>query len=184
MMKSLCRSAQSQAVAGWLRGRGVALIACAILTVPMLGCGSGANSSNMGAANQPPIDDTRGGMVAPSVPVSSGAPARQGMSTKKKLVLLAGAAALYYLYRKHQANNAAGSTTQNGEPIYYLSKNGRVYYRDADHRAHWVTPPREGIQVPYDEAQRYQGLDRFQGYDGSQSGYTDLTQYATPSGGM
>lgn len=165
----------------------MAAIACAVLTVPLIvGCGSHTDSSSSaGGANLPPVDDTRGGMSSAPYASAAPAPARAGMSTKKKLVLLAGAAALYYLYRKHQANNnAAAASAQNGEPIYYLSKNGRVYYRDADHRAHWVTPPPQGIQVPYDEAQRYQGLDQFQGYDGSQNGYTDLTRYATPSGGM
>ncbi len=81
--------------------------------------------------------------------------------------MLAGAAALYYLYKRHQtATAAAGEDSQ-----YYLSKNGRVYYRDADHRAHWVTPPPGGIQVPESEAMDYRN---FQGYNNSSSG-RDLT---------
>ena len=99
----------------------------------------------------------------------SGAPAvqRTGMSTGKKMVILGGAAALYYLYKRHQsASNASGPEGQ-----YYLSKNGRVYYRDAEHRAHWVTPPREGIEVPEAEARGYQG---FQGYQNQTTG-RDLT---------
>ena len=108
-------------------------------------------------------------------------PQKQGMSTRKKVVLLAGAAALYYLYRKHQANKANPAAAQSGQPVYYLSKNGRVYYRDANAQAHWVTPPAEGIQVPYDEAQQYQ---RLQGYDGSQTGETDLSRFAAANGGM
>ena len=88
----------------------------------------------------------------------------QGMSTKKKLVILAGAAALYYLYKRNQAKKAAGQTD---EPQYYLSKNGRVYYRDAQGRAHWVTAPPSGIQVPYDEAYQYRD---FQGYNNQTTG--------------
>jgi hypothetical protein len=57
---------------------------------------------------------------------------------------------------------------------YYLSKNGRVYYRDAQNRAHWVTPPSEGIQVPAEQAQQYRD---FQGYDRRPTG-RDLTDIA------
>jgi hypothetical protein len=86
------------------------------------------------------------------------------MSTGQKVALLAGAAALYYLYNKHK--NAQG-TGPNGQ--LYRSKNGRVYYRDRDGRAHWVTPPPGGIQVPASEAQQYSG---YQGYNGQTSGQT------------
>ncbi len=89
------------------------------------------------------------------------------MSTKSKVVVLAGAAALYYLYKHHKSTTA----TEGEQSQYYLSKNGRVYYRDADHRAHWVTPPPSGIQVPTAEAAQYQ---RFQGYDNQTTG-SDLT---------
>jgi hypothetical protein len=103
----------------------------------------------------PPVDDSQRGSE----------PAREesGMSTRKKVVLLAGAAALYYLYKKHQ--NAKTETGPDGQ--YYLSKNGRVYYRDAEHRAHWVTPPSEGISVPADQAHEYR---EFQGYENSSTG--------------
>ncbi len=84
------------------------------------------------------------------------------MSTEKKVVILAGAAALYYMYKHHQS---AASTDAEGQ--YYLSKNGRVYYRDAEHRAHWVTPPSAGIQVPSNEAADYK---QFQGYDNQSAG--------------
>lgn len=86
------------------------------------------------------------------------------MTTGKKVVLLAGAAALYYMYKHHQ-------TAQSGQPQYYLSRNGRVYYRDATHRAHWVTPPQGGIQVPADEARQYSD---YKGYDNRSQG-RDLT---------
>lgn len=89
------------------------------------------------------------------------------MSTKSKVVILAGAAALYYLYKHHQ--NAAASTGEAGQ--YYLSNNGRVYYRDAEHRAHWVTPPSQGIEVPAHEAAQF---EQFQGYDNRSTG-RDLT---------
>ena len=111
------------------------------------------------SAPPPPVDDSRSGHA-------NGAPtttAPHGMTTEKKVVLLAGAAALYYLYKHHQ--NAAAK--DGPESQYYLSKNGRVYYRDADHRAHWVTPPSEGIEVPASEAAEYRA---FQGYDRSASG--------------
>ena len=71
-------------------------------------------------------------------------------------------AARYYLYKHHQASAQTGPDSQ-----YYLSKNGRVYYRDADHRAHWVTPPTEGLRVPESEAADYR---HFQGYDGNANG--------------
>jgi hypothetical protein len=85
------------------------------------------------------------------------------MNTRTKVVVLAGAAALYYLYKRHE--NAQVKTGAEGQ--YYLSKNGRVYYRDEQHRAHWVTPPAEGIQVPESEAQPYR---QYQGYENSTTG--------------
>ena len=107
-------------------------------------------------APPPPVDDTLGR--------SASAPSEAtGMSTKKKVVLLAGAAALYYLYKKHQ--NAAGQAGPEGQ--YYLSKNGRVYYRDAEHRAHWVTPPSGGIEVPASQAAEF---SEFQGYENRPTG--------------
>jgi hypothetical protein len=91
-------------------------------------------------------------------------PQQCAMTTKQKLVLLAGAAALYYLYRKHQRAKGAGEHGQ-----YYLSRNGRVYYRDPKNPriVHWVTPPPEGIQVPASEAVHYR---RYAGYDGRATG--------------
>jgi hypothetical protein len=110
-----------------------------------------------------PVDDTTaGGGVQPR---EADTPHR--MSTRTKVVILAGAAALYYLYKKHK--NAAKAEGVEGQ--YYLSKNGRVYYRDADHRAHWVTPPPGGIAVPASEAAEYRD---FQGYDNRTTG-RDLT---------
>ncbi len=80
---------------------------------------------------------------------------------------MGGAAALYYIYNKQK--NAQG---EGEKGKYYLSKNGRVYYRDEQKRAHWVTPPPGGIRVPESEAQKYSD---FQGYNGRTTG-RDLTQ--------
>ena len=113
------------------------------------------------SAPPPPVDDSRPGQG--QLNNAGSQPKAQGMSTGTKVVLLAGAAAAYYMYKKHQTATAAtGADSQ-----YYLSKNGRVYYRDADHRAHWVTPPTEGISVPESEATAY---SQFQGYNGRTDG--------------
>lgn len=136
--------------------RPTALVLSAFLTCPLFaGCGH-----RQSGAVAPPIDDTRGGSQTYSAPGNT--QAHQGLSTGQKVALLAGAAGLYYLYRQHQ--NKAGEGPQGQ---YYLSKNGRVYYRDAQHRAHWVTAPSQGIKVPESEAQDYRG---FQGYNNSPSG--------------
>lgn len=117
---------------------------------PSLGCGR--------SAPPPPVDDSQGRGSVPTAPAE-----KTGMTTTQKGVLLAGAAALYYLYKHHQ--KAAAAAGEEGQ--YYLSKNGRVYYRDAEHRAHWVTPPPEGIRVPESEANEYSS---FQGYQGAAAG--------------
>lgn len=134
--------------------RPMALLLSVILWVPFFtGCASQRSSA-------PPIDDTRtGAQTAPANPQAQ----KKGLSTGQKAVItLAGAAALYYLYKQHQNKQEEGAQGK-----YYLSKNGRVYYRDAQHQAHWVTPPRGGVQVPADEAQQYRG---FQGYNNSPTG--------------
>lgn len=78
------------------------------------------------------------------------------------MAILAGAAALYYLYNQHKNKQEQGPQGK-----YYLSKNGRIYYRDSENRAHWVTPPPGGIQVPESEAQQYRD---FKGYNNSSTG--------------
>jgi hypothetical protein len=159
---------------GWLTSRATAMLAAGVLAAPILaGCGSNNAADNRPAgANLPPVDDSRamrygnpGGNYGYGQP--SGTPARRGMSNGQKLAVLAGAAALYYMYRKNQEKKATGQL--NGEPVYYLSKNGRVYYRDANGQAHWVTPPPQGIQVPAQEALQYRD---FQGYNNSANGLT------------
>ena len=102
-----------------------------------------------------------GGRPAPSegptgMPGSQQAPQRTGMSNRNKVLLLAGAAAVYYLWKKNQNKP---ETARGKEGRYYRSKNGRVYYRDAQGKAHWVTPPQQPIQIPAEDYQRYFGRD-------------------------
>jgi hypothetical protein len=87
---------------------------------------------------------------------------KPGLSRGQKVAILAGAAALYYLYNRHKNQQGHG---QEGQ--YYLSKNGRVYYRDRNGNPVWVTPPSGGIEVPESEAQPY---SRYQGYNGRATG--------------
>ncbi len=132
----------------------IAMISPVLLT----GCGGRAGNDS----TPPPVDDTRGGSVTPSSAPSNAPQQHTGLSTKQKVVMLAGAAALYYMYKKHR-----DAQNQTANLQYYLSKNGRVYYRDEQHRAHWVTPPTQGIQVPENEAQDYK---EFQGYNNQKTG--------------
>ena len=133
-----------------------------LLSVPFF---AACSSPRQEYAPPPPIDDTRGGRVVPPRP-NQPPQARRGLSTGQTVAILAGAAALYYHYNQHRNRQGEGAQGK-----YYLSRNGRVYYRDAQGRAHWVTPPREGIRVPVEEAQRYRD---FQGYNGRTDG-RDLT---------
>ena len=139
--------------------RPLSLVLSALLMVPLLnGCGGGGSQSS---APPPPVDNTRSGAQTRSG--SQNPPqVKKGLSNTQKVAILAGAAALYYLYNKHKNAKAQGAEGQ-----YYLSKNGRVYYRDAQKRAHWVTPPAGGIQVPQEEAQQYRD---FQGYNNQKTG--------------
>jgi len=158
----------------------IAVLLSALLSMPLLtSCGGGSRT----ASPPPPVDDTTGRVVSDRAPLAADgnrAPvnqpqAKKGLSTGQKIAILGGAAALYYLYNQHK--NAQGAGAQGK---YYLSKNGRVYYRDAEGRAHWVTPPQEGIRVPESEAQQYQD---FQGYNGRNTG-RDLTQVPATAPGL
>ena len=143
-----------------------AVLLCALLTVPLLSsCGGGSKT-----AAPPPVDDTVGRTVS-----DRQTQAKKGLGTGQKVALLAGAAALYYMYNQHK-----NAPKEGAQGKYYLSKNGRVYYRDAENRAHWVTPPSEGIRVPESEAQQYR---QFQGYNGNTSGrdLTGITSSAAPA---
>lgn len=145
--------------------RNVALLLCATMTTPLLaGCGGKSDSGTSGA-NLPAVDDTRGGTVAATRPMNGGGtPPKTGMSTGKKVAILAGAAALYYMYKRSQ-----NKKTEGAEGKYYLSKNGRVYYRDATGQAHYVTAPAP-IEVPQDEINQYPELNRYKGYNNQNSG--------------
>lgn len=93
---------------------------------------------------------------------------RQGMGTGKKVALVAGAALLYYLYKRHQAGQerqalsgsgnsqmGGGRTASAGRQQLYRSKNGGVYYRDAQNRPVWLTVPNRPVQVSTADLQRY-----------------------------
>lgn len=137
--------------------RPIAVMLSALLGVPFFA----SCASDYSTAPPPPVDGTVGRPQAYPAPNQS-PQARQRFSNRDKLVVLAGAAALYYLYNQHKNRQQQGAQGQ-----YYLSKNGRVYYRDAQGRPHWVTPPPEGIAVPESEAYRYQD---FQGYNNRPTG--------------
>lgn len=148
--------------------RPMALLLTVLLGFPLFT----ACASEQNYAPPPPVDDSVN--RTQPYPGSANPPrAKRGLSTGQKVAILAGAAALYYLYNQHKNRQEQGA---NGK--YYLSKNGRVYYRDAQGRAHWVTPPQGGIQVPEEEAQQYRD---FQGYNGRQTG-RDLTDLVGSQG--
>jgi hypothetical protein len=143
-----------------------AVLLSALLTVPLLSSCGGSQKASV----PPPVDDTVGRTVS-----DRQTEAKKGMGTGQKVAILAGAAALYYMYNQHK-----NAPQEGAQGKYYLSKNGRVYYRDAENRAHWVTPPSEGIRVPESQAQQYR---QFQGYNGNTSGrdLTGLTSSAAPA---
>ncbi|QLE43220.1 hypothetical protein FD723_24075 [Nostoc sp. C052] len=146
-----------------------AVMLSALLMVPLLSsCGGGSRNASV----PPPVDDTVGRTVSDRTNQTE---AKKGLSTGQKVAILAGAAGLYYLYNQHK-----NAPQEGAQGKYYLSKNGRVYYRDAEHRAHWVTPPAEGIRVPESEAQKYR---EFQGYNRSATGrdLTGITSSAAPA---
>lgn len=148
-----------------------AVLLSALLTVPLLSsCGGGSRN----ASAPPPVDDSVGRTVSDRNNRNQ-PEAKKGFSTGQKVALLAGAAGLYYLYNQHK-----NASQEGAQGKYYLSKNGRVYYRDAEHRAHWVTTPSEGIRVPESEAQKYR---QFQGYNGNTTGrdLSGITSSAAPA---
>ena len=136
----------------------VAIILSTLLTLPFLNsCGGGSRTSTpYSGANE---------SVGRNVNDPGRPQAKKGLSTgQKAAIALAGAAALAYLYNRHK--NAQGT---GPEGTYYRSKNGGIYYRDAQGRPHFVTPPAGGIRVPESEAQQYRG---YQGYNGNTTGQT------------
>ncbi len=144
------------------RRRGLRLIAL-ILTVlltftPFITACGGPRSTTPPQATE----NTRVSRVSNDRSAKQPQQANKGLNTGQKVAILVGTAALYYLYNQHKNKQEQGP-----EGKYYLSKNGRVYYRDAQARVHWVTPPPEGIQVPEAEAQQYRD---FQGYNNRAAG--------------
>lgn len=114
-------------------------------------------------AAPPPVEETSAiAQAAPTYRPQDRRQERRGLSNQQKVAVLVGAAALYYIWQQNRNRRGHGAQGQ-----YYLSKNGRVYYRDAQGRPHWVTPPPGGIRVPEAEARRYRD---FQGYNGRSTG--------------
>jgi hypothetical protein len=135
----------------------MALALAAILVSPILaGCGRDTGSYSP----TEPVDRTAGSRSEYPAPANQ----RPGLSGGQKTAILVGAAALYYLYNKYKNRQGQG---QQGQ--YYLSKNGRVYYRDRNGNPVWVTPPSQGIEVPESEASQY---SRYRGYNGRNTGET------------
>ena len=143
------------------------------LMAGLAGCGSKDNS-----ATQAPTQAAQNSYPPPNGPANpnstmAGRPmqpqamqpqAKQGMSTRNKVILVAGAALLYYLYRKHEAAKQAqagaqGNGTQGSgaQPQLYRSSNGGVYYRDPQNpqKVTWLTVPNQPVQVPESELQQY-----------------------------
>lgn len=149
---SLFKSQKGVKIVSWM-------LSSLLLMPSLTACGGGRQAS---------VDDSRTAAAPNSAPNTAQQPKKQGLSNAQKVgVTLAGAAALYYLYNQHKKSQAQ----KDQQSQYYISKNGRVYYRDAQKQVHWVTPPKEGIRVPQEEAQQYQD---FQGYNGRSTG-RDLT---------
>jgi hypothetical protein len=117
----------------------------ALMAVSISGCGGGTVNAGSGPYDRPE-------------PIRRRVDDNPGMTGKQKMLLVAGAAAMYYLYNKHKDKQGHGAEGQ-----YYRSKNGRIYYRDENGKAVWVTPPTQPIQVPADEYARYTGqsVDRY-----------------------
>ena len=86
----------------------------------------------------------------------------QARAAPSGTVELRGDAALYYLYRHHLTNEGVGPQGR-----YYLSKEGRVFYKDAQGREHVVNPPSEGLRVPHAAPDPYRDI---RGYAGQQDG--------------
>ncbi len=89
-------------------------------------------------------------------PTKSGTTAKSASAVNKKTVMLSGAAALRYLYTKVKHDAA-------GQP-FYLSRNGRIYSRDAKtHAVRWAKAPELPILVPLETAADltvYKGFDK------------------------
>ena len=137
-----------------------------LMGVPLLIALSGCGNKNAGqTADNSAAPSTAPNASAPNASAMSGpngqsaAPAKQGMSTRNKVIILAGAALLYYLYKKHQAAQQAqaGAQANGTQPQLYRSQNGGVYYRDPQNpqKVTWLTVPNQPVQVPASDVQQY-----------------------------
>jgi hypothetical protein len=137
------------------------------LAISLCACDRGKPASEQkqdglgGAANQ--VARPQGRVPDPKSP-----PQERGSGNGT--VELRGDAALYYLYREHLTSDGAGPQGR-----YYLSKDGRVFYKDAQDREHTVSAPSEGLRVPRKAADPYRDI---RGYAGQQNG-RDLQGLAT-----
>jgi hypothetical protein len=122
----------------------VAGLLAALMLTPLAGCGSNTIQAESPYDRRP---------VPQGQPTPAPEAQRPGMSTKQKVLLLAGAAAVYFLYKKHQNREGNGP-----EGKYFMSKNGRVYYRNLKTGEYtWVDPPKQPISVPAEEYEQYTG---------------------------
>ncbi len=132
-----------------------ALMTVLSLLAPTL---AGCSPSGSGQATSGPAMGSGSGTMQQRAPMqrAPAAPQQQGMSTGKKIAILAGTAALIYLYNKHKNKKGTGEQGQ-----YYRSEStGRIYYRDKNNNAVFVTPPKEGIRVPAEEAEIYRNAEQ------------------------
>lgn len=112
-----------------------AVLLSALLMVPLLSsCGGGSRNASV----PPPVDDSAGRTVS-----DRQTEAKKGLGTGQKVALLAGAAALYYMYNQHK-----NAPQEGAQGKYYLSKNGRVYYRDAEHRVTGLLHQQKEFEYP------------------------------------
>ncbi len=128
------------------------------LLAGLAGCGS--KDSGAGQTASSPAPAAAPDASAPgSQATQPNAPAKQGMSTRNKVIILAGAALLYYLYKKHQAAQQAqgGAQASGAQPQLYRSSNGGVYYRDPQNpqKVTWLTVPNQPVSVPASDVQQY-----------------------------
>jgi hypothetical protein len=136
----------------------------ALGVLALAACDRGGQSeqkqSGYGAATQAKTPQGR-------VPDAKSSPQDRGGS--RGTVGLRGDAALYYLYREHLTSDGVGPQGR-----YYLSKEGRVFYKDAQGKEHTVQPPSDGLRVPRAVAEPFRDI---RGYDGQQTG-RDLSALA------
>ena len=86
---------------------------------------------------------------------------RTAANAGRGTVTLYGASALAYMLRR-------GRDGQGRAQKVYLSKStGRLYFRSAEKKAVWLSPPAQGITIPASQAA---GLREFKGYNGQTRG--------------